>query len=94
MTEGAPAIPPPLAVLVEAARYRDYFECLGVGREASTTEVRDAYRRRVEELDAFSPLAGLSDDLADAIADARQVIEDAFEVLSDPDRRLEYRRAL
>ena len=87
-------IPEQLATLIEATREGDYFKCLGVERDASTTEIRDAYRRRVEELDTFRPLAVLSPELAEAIADATQVLEDAFEVLSDPDRRLAYRRAL
>lgn len=87
-------VPERLLALIEAVRSKDYFECLGVARDASTSEIREAYRARVLELDAFRPYSLMSSELAESIADAAEVLEDALDVLSDPDRRLEYRRAL
>jgi curved DNA-binding protein CbpA len=89
-----PGLPETLAALVEAVRFKSYFDCLGVPPDATTTEVHDAYRRRVAELDAARPVAGLAPEVRDALDEVGPVMEDAFEVLSDPDRRLAYRRAL
>jgi curved DNA-binding protein CbpA len=90
----SPAAPPWLQRLGEAARYGTYFEVLGLARDASTSEVREAYRRLAADLDGLRPLCVGSAEIAAAVAEATQVAEDAFAVLSDPDLRLAYRRGL
>ena len=92
--DSPPELPAALHELLELARFGNYFECLGVPADASTTEVREAWQRRSAVLDAARPLAAMSGEIAAALADLAQVLEDAFEVLADPDRRLAYRRAL
>jgi hypothetical protein len=89
-----PGLPESLASLVEAVRFQSYFDCLGVAHDATTTEVHEAYRRRIGEIDAARPVAGLVPEVRDALDEVGPVMDDAFEVLSDPDRRLAYRRAL
>ncbi len=89
-----PELPEVLQQLLDLARFGNYFQCLGVPADVSTTEVREAWQRRAAELDAARPLAAMSGEIAAALADLAQVMEDAFEVLADPDRRLAYRRAL
>lgn len=82
-----------LAAVLEATERGTYFECLGLRPDATTREVRDAYPRAVACLEeARASGAGAPDPTA--IEDALAIVRDAFAVLSDPDMRLEYRRAL
>lgn len=63
---------------------RDYYEILGVGRNASTTEVKRAFRRVARELHP---------DVNDHDPDAEEKFKEAaeaYEVLSDPERRRAY----
>jgi hypothetical protein len=87
-------LPTWLEQALDAAHHGSYFACLGLGPDAATTEVRDAYRARVEALDAARPLAALLPGGVATVELVARVLEDAFEVLVDPDRRLAYRRAL
>lgn len=90
----APEAPPWLGRLRDAVRYGTYFDCLGLPRDASTTEVREAYRRVAADLEGLRPLCPGREDLAEVVAEATLAVEDAFTVLADPDLRLAYRRAL
>ena len=80
--------------LWDRARYGSYFDCLGLAEDAGTSDVRDAWLR----------LSGVISDLRVAFSGNREWLmaldqvektgADAFEVLSDPDLRLAYVRAL
>jgi molecular chaperone DnaJ len=63
---------------------RDYYEVLGVGREAGETEVKKAFRRLARELHP---------DVNDHDPEAEEKFKEAaeaYEVLSDPERRRVY----
>ena len=63
---------------------RDYYEVLGVSREASETEVKKAFRRLARELHP---------DVNDHDPEAEEKFKEAaaaYEVLSDPERRRTY----
>lgn len=64
----------------------DYYEILGVGRDATSEEIKKAFRRIAR---ATHPDANPGDPTANA--NFRQAAE-AYEVLSDPDRRRRYDR--
>ncbi len=62
----------------------DYYELLGVGREASETEIKKAFRRLARELHP---------DVNDHDPEAEEKFKaaaEAYEVLSDPERRRTY----
>jgi molecular chaperone DnaJ len=65
---------------------RDYYEVLGVSRDASETEIKKAFRRLARELhpDVNRHDPGAEESFKEAAA--------AYEVLSDPDRRSVYDR--
>jgi molecular chaperone DnaJ len=62
---------------------RDYYEVLGVSREASETEIKKAFRRLAREL---HPDVNEEPDAEDRFKEAAE----AYEVLSDADRRRTY----
>jgi molecular chaperone DnaJ len=68
-----------------ATTERDYYELLGVSREASDAEIKRAFRARARELHPDVSAA------PDADGQFREVAE-AYEVLSDPHRRATYDR--
>src|SRR5919109_1865835 len=68
-----------------ATTERDYYEVLGVSREASEPEIKRAFRARARELHPDVSQA------PDADGRFREVAE-AYEVLSDPERRATYDR--
>src|SRR5436309_6419427 len=65
---------------------RDYYEVLGVGRDASETEIKKAFRRLAREL---HPDVNSHDPEAEE--KFKQAAE-AYEVLSDAERRATYDR--
>ncbi|HVY31179.1 MAG TPA: hypothetical protein VHB79_31700 [Polyangiaceae bacterium] len=72
----------------------DYFALLGVGRGATSYDVRRAYSELREELDPTRILTPATADLRDDVDAILLVIDEAFEILQDDLRRERYRRAL
>jgi len=68
------------------AAKRDYYEILGVGRSASDDEIADAYRKLALR---YHPDRNPGDE--DAVDKFKEAAE-AFEVLSNPDKRARYDR--
>lgn len=63
----------------------DYYELLGVGRQASADELKKAYRRRARDLHPDT-------NPDPAAAEEFKELSRAYEVLSDPDQRARYDR--
>ncbi|MDR0431942.1 MAG: molecular chaperone DnaJ [Bifidobacteriaceae bacterium] len=62
----------------------DYYETLGVARNASPEDIKKSYRRLCREL--HPDVAGASPDAEERIKDVNR----AYQVLSDPDKRQQY----
>jgi curved DNA-binding protein len=65
--------------------FRDYYETLGVSRDASDDEIRRAYRTLARR---YHPDVNKDPGAAERFSE----ISEAYEVLRDPDRRAEYDR--
>jgi molecular chaperone DnaJ len=65
---------------------RDYYDVLGVARDAGDTEIKKAFRRLAREL---HPDVNTNDPAAE---DKFKEAAEAYEVLSDPERRATYDR--
>ena len=87
-----------LEALAAAARTRDYFEVLGLPRTCSGEEALRAAQTLADELrHDFAELAedpSLTLMLAPLLADVRQVLVDARDVLGDDALRSAYRQGL
>lgn len=66
--------------------YRDYYEILGVNREATEKEIKTAYRKLARK---WHPDLHAGKDKETAEEKFKQVNE-AYEVLGDPDKRAKY----
>jgi hypothetical protein len=72
----------------------DYFEILGVPRDASTADVQHAHDRLARELapDAIDP--ALATELGEKLDAIREVVGEAFRVLADETLRPRYTKHL
>jgi curved DNA-binding protein len=68
-----------------AVAFRDYYEVLGVSRDASTEDIRRAYRKLARE---FHPDVNKDPGAEDRFKE----ISEAYEVLRDPEKRERYDR--
>src|SRR3954452_13822078 len=68
-----------------AVGYRDYYDVLGVPRDASEDDIRRAYRRLARE---NHPDVNKDPEAEDRFKE----ISEAYEVLRDPDKRSKYDR--
>jgi molecular chaperone DnaJ len=64
---------------------RDYYEVLGVGRDATDTDVKKAFRSRARDV---HPDTSDHDDAEELFKE----LNEAYEVLSDPEKRANYDR--
>jgi molecular chaperone DnaJ len=64
---------------------RDYYEVLGVGRDATAPEIKRAYRRLARRYHPDVNAQG-------AASEQFRELQEAYEVLSDPDKRRRYDR--
>ena len=62
---------------------RDYYEVLGVGRDASQEEIRKAYRKLARK---YHPDVNKSPDAEEKFKE----VKEAYEVLSDPQKKARY----
>ena len=68
-----------------AVGFRDYYDALGVSRDASTDEIRAAYRRLARQ---YHPDVNREEGAEDRFKE----ISEAHEVLRDPEKRAQYDR--
>ena len=64
--------------------YKDYYKSLGVNRNASQDEIRDAFRKLARR---YHPDANKGDSSAE---EKFKTINEAYQVLSDPEKRKKY----
>lgn len=64
-------------------KYKDYYEILGVKKEASASEIKSAYRKLTKK---FHPDVNKEPGAAEKFKD----INEAYEVLSDPEKKQRY----
>ncbi len=64
--------------------YKDYYKSLGVNRNASQDEIRDAFRKLARQ---YHPDTNKGDNTAE---EKFKSINEAYQVLSDPEKRQKY----
>src|ERR1700745_670922 len=68
-----------------AVAFRDYYETLGVPRDAADADIRSAYRKLARR---YHPDINKEEDAEDRFKE----VAEAYEVLSDPEKRERYDR--
>jgi len=76
----------PRNVKIEKSMSKDYYETLGVGKDASQDEITQAYRKMAVK---YHPDKNPDDPKC---ADQFKAVAEAFEILSDPEKRDRYNR--
>lgn len=72
----------------------DYYAVLGIRRGATHHEIAIAYENLRQELDPASIINARTADLSESVNVILEVLEEAFEILSDPVRRERYLKAI
>jgi hypothetical protein len=72
----------------------DYFAVLGVSRNATGYDIRRAYTNLRREFEPSRVLTAATADLGDTVTDIVEVLEEAYEILSDQRRRDRYKKAI
>jgi len=72
----------------------DYFSLLGIDRNATGYEIRHAYLALRREFDPARLLTAATADLREDVETILEVLDEAYDVLRDPERRARYCRAL
>lgn len=67
-----------------SVKFRDYYEILGVSRDASAEEIRSSYRKLARK---YHPDVNKDDPKAE---DRLKEVNEAYEVLKDPEKRRKY----
>ncbi len=75
-------------------REGDYFSLLGVGRAATSYEIKRAYLDLRRSLEPARLLTARTADLRDDVVLILEVLEEAYEILREEPRRERYRRAI
>jgi len=83
-----------VAQLWDRARAGTYFDCLGLAPDAGTGDVREAWLRMSEAMAGLRQSVAGDPQALEILARVEKVASDGFEVLSDPDLRLAYVKAL
>ncbi len=72
----------------------DYFSVLGVGRNATSYDIKRAYLELRREFEPSRVLTARTLELKDDVDTILEIADEAYEILRDPVRRDRYRRAL
>ncbi|NUO53630.1 MAG: hypothetical protein HOV80_32680 [Polyangiaceae bacterium] len=75
-------------------REGDYFALLGVGRSATSYEIKRAYLDLRRSLEPSRLLTAKTADLHEEVVLILEVVEEAYEILKEEPRRERYRRAI
>src|SRR5687768_10084381 len=73
----------PAGLRLHVATYKDYYQVMGVARDASEDDITRAYRRRARK---FQPDVSKEANAEDKFKE----LQEAYEVLKDPQRRAAY----
>jgi len=90
----ADAIRQRVAARVALVREADYFSLLGIPRRATSYEVRHAFVTLRRSLEPNRLLTAATADLRADVELVIEVLEEAYEVLRDANRRTRYRKAI